>query len=251
MSFSKDCISVAKVLLNMAFGDDNKSNKLYLENALKLVSSCVRKLQKLENDDYVTEIVWAPRNGGWIKAFYDFHESNPENKHDVRFVYIFKDGEKSPQYEKIVKQNDIIGWAEKWYEYRDKKDSLKLLMGNDCWNGKLLEIDKYTTNSVRFKLFGKQCINKGKNIQGCYGNVFMDEVLFTRTKNNNHLCKFCEANRDEQSMSEASGALHSRGMQSLTSQHLSRKDEESVPRIDFPVDFKVAEEVALKVLEGC
>jgi hypothetical protein len=204
MSFNKDSgeltvnkglMDIAKLIVEMSFGKDNDNKELYLENAVKMVTNDVKYLREMEEkhkeDKDEPEVVKVnnPENGGWIKAFYNFDKQNPDNKDDVLFIYEFKRGNK---VEKLVRKEDIIGWANKWLEFKDHPSKLKLLMGEECWNGKRIDKEGYTTHFVRFALFRPPCANKGKGIEGCYGNVYMDEKLFTRTKNDSGLCKHCE-----------------------------------------------------------
>ena len=199
LAANKDLVNIAKLILEMSFGKDRENEEVYLENALKMVSYDVKALQMLDNKEREEKheltrcTVTTPENGGWIKAFYNFNKQYPDNKEDVLFIYEFKRGTTKI----LAKKEDIVGWANKWHQFvpnSDKTNSnkLKLLMGDDNWHGRRISNEGYTTHPVRFKLFGKRCANKGKDVDGCYGKVFMDEKIFTRTKNDSGLCKHCE-----------------------------------------------------------
>ena len=242
MSFNKhkgrtsDLKSVKEIaisILELAFGDDNKANTDYSLDAIQMISNDINKLRNLKyptNETKMMEIIVSqPENGGWIKAFYDFHLENFDNTHDVKFIY--KD------VEIIAKAEDIVGWAKKWTQYIHNLSSLRLLMkGGDNWNGKKIIIEhgvvKYTSHDIRLRLFGKDCANKDKNISKCYGKVYMHERYFTKTKNDSGLCKYCESLTMKIK---------------ITNEENKGDNKEYIKKDDFDKDLELGTELAKKV----
>ena len=265
MSADENISVIAKLILNTAFNKNNSINKVYLENAVNMVHSIINKLRKIKISGKV-EIVNNPENGGWIKAFYDFSKNNLENKEDVTFVYKFASHEK----EILAKKEDIDNWTKKWLEYSKTNSlaKLRLLMGEDNWNGKMLDRDKYVTNQARIKLFGRNCKNKGnKNVEGCYGIVLMHKTLFTETENDSGLCKKCEA-EELKRLRESKKPVKTERKTDISLENYNKKsmyavldqideegylkEQECVPNEKQLQDreYDIAERVALKVLES-
>lgn len=204
MSFNEEVLEIAKSIINVAFRKRSSKtveiiSKNHLENTINMLHSFINSIRKVKISRKV-EIVNSPENGGWIKAFYDFNENNPDNNEDVTFVYKFKGNDQLPSYEvsMLAKQEDIVNWSKKWMKYvqQDKLDTLKKLIGESNWDGKMIDGNKYTTNKARFTLFGKECKNKGIiSIRGCYGYVLMHKTIFTMPQTDSGLCVTCEAEK--------------------------------------------------------
>ena len=256
MSSDEKITKIAELMLNAAFNQDLSINKEYLTAAVNMIANNINKLHKLKqindkidfSDDVVNkkppniQIVNYPANGGWIRAFYDFNKNNPENKEDVTFVYKFSDRDERI----LVKKEDIEGWANKWQEYVDKNklDELRIIMGPDNWHGRRLEKNKFTTQAVRLRLFGRECDNKEQKITGCYGMVFMHETLFTKTKNDSGLCKTCEFLKKRSDV----GHRNSRDISRDTFREKKKDGDDNASEM-LDRNYEIAKQVALKIIE--
>jgi hypothetical protein len=240
---------IAKQIIKLAFNNVIDPNVNDLDSVACMIRSNIHKLRKINRDNpkYV-EFVNDPENGGWIRAFYLFNKKHPENKDDIQFVYKFNDR----NVKIVAKREDINNWANKWDEFskNNKLSKFKLLMGEDNWNGRMIDRDRYTTNSVRLKLFGKDCkFNGNPHIRGCYGKVMMHRILFTATENNSGMCKTCEArvNKNKQEHKEENNNSIIKINNSISDQVVTGFSHGNDA---YDIGECIAKRVALKVLES-